>query len=244
VVGLPCHIHAIRKAQLKFPKLKKRIKLLFGLFCASGRSVNGLKTLMGGLNIPLESVMSLKYRGNGWPGKLEIFTSDGEKVLADLENYYPVMCLQNPHRCSLCHDKSAELADLSFGDLWLPEERKNAGAGKSICIVRTEEAASLFDAATRDGIVSQTALNEKELLRAVQPDNKKRLISARMAFCRAIRYKGGAIPEIKATLDDYTLSDFIKALKYYGVQFLCERKLTRSLYLKSRKKYRRIPFEK
>ncbi|MCK9294127.1 MAG: Coenzyme F420 hydrogenase/dehydrogenase, beta subunit C-terminal domain [Desulfobulbaceae bacterium] len=244
VVGLPCHIHAIRKAQLKSPKLKKRIKLSFGLLCASGRSVNGLKTLMRRLDISLDSVLSLKYRGNGWPGKLEVITSDGEKVLVDYKSYYPLMCLHDPHRCSLCHDKSSELADLSFGDLWLPEERKNAGSGKSICIVRNEKAALLFNAAARDGVISKSPLNEKDLLRAIQPDNKKRMLSARLAFCRATRYKGGGIPKIMATLDDYTFSDLLNALKYYGVQSLCKRRLALNLYLRCKLKYRRIPIER
>lgn len=243
VVGLPCHIHAIRKAQLRIPKFKKRIKYLFGLFCASGRSVNGLKTLMDRLGISLDSVISLKYRGNGWPGKLEVLTSDGKKIWAELESYYPFMCLHDPHRCSLCHDKSSELADLSFGDLWLPEERGNAGSGKSVCIIRNEKATLLFDAAVKDGVISQTQMNGQELVRAIQPDNKKRLLSARLAFCRATGYMGGRIPKINATLDKYTSSDLVKALKYYGVQSLCKRRLVLNLYLMSRPKYRRMPFE-
>ena len=240
VVGLPCHIHAIRKAQLKIPKLKKRIKYLFGLFCASGRSLNGLKNLMNQLNIPLSSVSSLKYRGQGWPGKLEVVTINKEQVTVKLEDYYPLMCLHNPYRCSLCHDKSSELADLSFGDLWIPEERATIGHGKSICIVRNKISASLFHSASRDGVISISEIDESEIVRAIQPENKKRLISARIVLCRAVRLRKKGVPIVTASLEKYSFLDLLSAIKYYTVQYICKNNFGLKVYLMSRSKYRKI----
>ena len=236
IVGLPCHIYAARKALQYNKQLKKRILYMFGLFCASGRSFKGLLTLLGQIKIKEDDICKLAYRGNGWPGDLTINTKKGS-IKIPLEEYYPIMCLHNPFRCSLCPDKSSELADISFGDMWLPEERENIGSGKSVCITRSINGHALFEAAVNAKIISATSISENDLIRAIQPENKKKVIRSRINLCQMM---GKSTPTITGELDRSSFFDYCQSIKYYWVQYFCQNNRFLSLYLRSRSKYRQL----
>lgn len=238
VVGLPCHIHAIRKAQKYNKLLRERIIYCFGLFCSSGRTFIGLQALMSKLKVDLSQITSLRYRGAGWPGEMNVKINDGRVLSIGLETYFPLIsCSNNPYRCSLCPDKTAELADLSFGDLWLPEARKNIGHGKSICIVRNQQSEVLVKSAEKDGYISRKQLNSRDVLRAIGYENKKKKISARLFICKLFRKP---VPEIDLFLCQYNVHDIADALKYYLVEILCGNSLLKRLYFLSRSKYRAV----
>lgn len=135
IVGLPCHIHGIRKAEKINRKLKKRIKYHLGIFCNHTPSFKATEFLLKKLNVKKEEVKNIIYRGEGWPGKLKIETKSGGRIL--LSDYWGSGFGQLfvPKRCELCVDHMAELSDISFGDPWLAEfasERK----GKTLIIAR------------------------------------------------------------------------------------------------------------
>jgi coenzyme F420-reducing hydrogenase beta subunit len=68
VVGLPCHIHGIRKAELINEKLKEKIVLHLGIFCSVNRDFLATEYLLQKFNIKKEDVAKLDYRGEGWMG--------------------------------------------------------------------------------------------------------------------------------------------------------------------------------
>ena len=139
VVGLPCHIHGIRKAEMFNKKLKEKIVLHFGIFCSNNRNFLGTEFILQRIGIRKEDVIKLDYRGEGWPGGMSITLKNGNKKFIKLGEYYRPFGLHffTHLRCTLCIDGTCELADISFGDAWLPELADNK-IGVSIIISRSK----------------------------------------------------------------------------------------------------------
>jgi len=239
VVGLPCHIHGLRKAQKRNKTLFDRVVLTIGLFCASGRSFRGLEALLMKLGLDKQDIRSLEFRGNGWPGSLTIETMTGKRIVSALEDYYPYMCCNDPYRCSLCPDKTSEFADISCGDAWIPGFNRENGAGRSICITRSDMGQSIVAQAVSDEAITLSPLADNLLFKSIKTENKKRTISGRRFVCKVL---GNKVPNIHADLLPWGFRDLIEAFKHYSVMLLCSNKRTRGLYFFLRPKYRRIKF--
>lgn len=135
IVGLPCHIHGIRKAEKINKKLRKRIKYHLGIVCNHTPTFKATEFLLEKLNIKKEEIKNISYRGEGWPGNLKIETKSGTILL--LPEYWGSGFGQLfiPKRCNFCVDHMAELSDMSFADPWL-SEFKNEKKGKTLIITR------------------------------------------------------------------------------------------------------------
>ena len=143
VVGLPCHIHGIRKAESLNKNLKQKIAFHLGMFCNHTPNLFGTELLLKRLKVKRDEVTKLDYRGGGWPGYMNI-TKKGENLLLELPDYWAFVGLDFffPIRCLVCSDQTSELADISFGDAWLPGLTDKIG--KSIIIARTGNAEQLL----------------------------------------------------------------------------------------------------
>jgi coenzyme F420 hydrogenase subunit beta len=138
VVGLPCHIEGIRKAEMNIPKLRKRIVLHIGLVCNHTPSFLATEHLLKSRGIRKENVKSIRYRGEGWPGKMRIETDDNVHMIP-LQDYWNSDFGRKfkSERCSLCKDLFCELADISCADAWL-KEYSSDDQGTSIFVVRSK----------------------------------------------------------------------------------------------------------
>ena len=138
VVGLPCHLHGLRKAEKFFPELREKIVLRLGLFCAHTVNFFGTSFLIKKMLIEEDQIVSLDYRGEGWPGSMTIQSRNFCLKLPYLEGwnaYWPIFSsfFFTPIRCAMCPDAINELADISLGDAYLPE-LKHEKEGQSIII--------------------------------------------------------------------------------------------------------------
>ena len=121
VVGLPCHIQGIRKAEILNANLRKRIVLHLGLFCSHNTSFKGTDYLLHHLDINAIDVEEISFRGRGWPGILTIKTKNGKIKEVPYHSYREGLfnlCFFTPQRCLQCVDTTCELSDISFGDAW------------------------------------------------------------------------------------------------------------------------------
>ena len=137
VVGLPCHLHGIRKVEAINKKLKGKIILYLGIFCHHGVNFIGTKFLLRKLGIRKEDIAKFDYRGQGWPGSMLIELKKGNRKSTSHYWTYPALYFFTPDRCMLCSDALADLADISFGDAWLPELYADR-IGSSVIISRTK----------------------------------------------------------------------------------------------------------
>lgn len=136
VVGLPCHVQGLRKAEQINKKLKERVALHLGIFCNHAPNFWGTKLLLQRLKVREDEVIKLDYRGEGYPGSMKISQKSGELLLPDYWSFVGAYFFY-PTRCLLCSDGICELADISFGDAWLPELSDDK-IGRSIVVSKSE----------------------------------------------------------------------------------------------------------
>lgn len=169
LVGLPCHIHGIRKAERHYKILQKRVVFRFGLFCSRTANFFGTEFLLEKMGIRKKHVIELNYRGQGWPGSMSVRLLDGSSFsmpCVGWNAYWPIFSsfLFTPLRCIMCPDHTNELADVSLGDAWLPE-LKHERLGESVIVTRTKAAENLLALMSSEGAVS---------LRPIQPEKVKK----------------------------------------------------------------------
>lgn len=149
VVGLPCHIQAVRKLELLHTGLRKKIVLHLGIFCANNNTYLGTEYFLRNNRIPPNRVRDIRYRAEGWPGKIRITLADDVQTViprATTESkwYRKALFASAFHydfmipRCLLCVDQTCELADIALGDPWLSEYKRSERVGRSFVIVRNQ----------------------------------------------------------------------------------------------------------
>lgn len=145
VVGLPCHIHGIRKAESLNKKLKEKIVLHIGIFCGHTPTFLATDFVLQKFKVDKNNIKVLDYRGQGWFGGMSIKLKGSNNRSIPYFNYWDkgFGLYFYPRRCSLCIDGTAELADISFGDAWLPQFKKDK-IGTSILISRTRLAKEIL----------------------------------------------------------------------------------------------------
>jgi coenzyme F420 hydrogenase subunit beta len=163
VVGLPCHIHAIRKIQqLNTPsRIAKAVTLCIGIFCGSQNYYEGTRHFLAewfGIE-NLSDVQSLEYSA-GWPESSMVGRrKDGRRLTAPRRDALSLyISLFRRDRCSMCIDFAADLADISIGRYWgeagTPEDRR-----RSSFLVRSTNGESLMKQAVQEGAVAVGALD-------------------------------------------------------------------------------------
>jgi coenzyme F420 hydrogenase subunit beta len=170
VVGLPCHISGIRKAEAVSQILRERISLHLGIFCSHTATFRGTEFLLRKLGIRKEEVAEISYRGGGWPGGVTIKLKNGGARF--IPNQSPLWntifsgFFFTPSGCLFCNDVTNELSDVSFGDPWLPEIMAAGKTGQSLVISRSEQGEALLHAASSKGAIELSALDAKDAIKS------------------------------------------------------------------------------
>lgn len=192
VVGLPCHIHGVRKAMSINKKLRERIGLTFGLMCSYNRNFLATEYVLQRLGIKKEDVTKLDYRGEGYLGSMQVILKDGTKKSIPFVEYYNrwLRSFFFLPRCTLCIDHTCELADISFGDNWLPEFQDES-IGSSIIISRTKPAEDLLATASSIGSVELSNVDYSKVVQSKRGAllRKKNYIVSRMALLKFLGKK-------------------------------------------------------
>jgi coenzyme F420 hydrogenase subunit beta len=190
VVGLPCHLHGIRKSERINQKLKERIVLHLGIFCATTISFLGTELFINRLGLKKTDIVRMDYRGNGWPGSLIIELKGNIKKQIEpfgkcLDSTFQAFA---PWRCKLCIDHAAELADISLGDAWLPEIISQDKTGTSIIVTRNQPGEELLKNALNDKIIRVDRVKVDDVKRSQGHFvRKKFFIIGRFKLSRTLR---------------------------------------------------------
>ncbi|MGQ9722453.1 MAG: Coenzyme F420 hydrogenase/dehydrogenase, beta subunit C-terminal domain [Candidatus Jordarchaeum sp.] len=214
-VGLPCHIHAIRKMEKNSKKLKNRIVLHLGLLCHYSPTFTGTNVLLKKIGVSKNEVDKLSYRGEGWPGSVLVKMKDGgEKRLPFTEALGVLFSgFFIPWRCTMCFDGASELADLSFGDAWL-QETSGDKIGSSLIISRNEIGEGLLQVAKSKRVIRVQEIGRDKVLKMCSRiiAFKKKQIMARLKLLSLI---GKNHPEYHTkTLKPSVLSYFKGIFQY------------------------------
>ena len=232
VVGLPCHIHGLRKYELLRKTLRRKIVLQIGLFCGYSSDFASLDFLASRAGLAsFAQVDWVNFRAGEWPGHVALRTKDGREVAMSRAERDLVSMLHMPTRCVTCPDQTSELADLAVGDAWLPEllgaEPRRWSA---VVIARPSRGHDVLRLAEHKGAIrtreveaDKVAQSQKNLL-----VYKKRGMQARL---RVLPLFGYGTPNFGAgwRLERSRLLDYFGALAFVAVNRLVVRPAIRRL---------------
>jgi len=214
VVGLPCQIKGIRKAEMLDEKLRDKIAIHIGLFCSHTVNFIGTDLLLRRMGICRDDIVSLRYRGGGWPGDMSVKLRNGNEIKLPYRDYWNGLFgafFFTPVCCTVCADATNELADLSVGDPWLPELRVGH-EGWSLVVVRTEVGQRYLDLA-RDYGYLHTQRIHSSAVKTAQLYNlifKKRALGTRIHFLHSLKRTKYLVPSQFADWNvRYYLSTFL-----------------------------------
>ncbi len=145
-VGIPCYVKSIRLAQ-KAGYLEN-IKFCISLLCGHMKSAAFAENLAWQVGVSPKNLKSIDFRVkspkyNADKYLIEVITDDDKKIL---EQNFELFGSNWGHgffkhkACDFCDDLSGELADVTFGDAWLPKYVSDY-QGTNIVISRS----NLFD---------------------------------------------------------------------------------------------------
>lgn len=153
VVGIPCQIHGLRKAQEIDKRLRERIVFCIGLYCGRTPSLRAAGFIMRRAGYDPQRVSEMRHRqGKPYPGKYYLKLKSGEEVCLDDKFKLPGfggLLFMDSSRCTLCPDRLNELSDISVGDnAAFPGE--DAPKGPSSVIVRSAMCQEMMDELLRE----------------------------------------------------------------------------------------------
>ena len=204
LVGLPCHVHGWRMAARLDPRLEAAIRYSFGLFCGGLPTWRALEYFLRHRGVRLSNVRAIRFRSGGWPGAMRVLLKDGREYTFAKRPpaRHPLAILRRnaafgshhfrPLRCLTCCDVTAELADASFGDPWLPGFLAAGGPGQTVIVTRSQQAEELVDRAVAAERVAVEPLGIEEVIRSQSSQIRSRkALSANLA---AVSFVGRGAP--------------------------------------------------
>lgn len=217
VVGLPCHIHGIRKAEQCIPTLARQIRYRISIACSLDFSFQGTLRFLKTLGVSPEEVDVFQYRGRGWPGSALVRLKDGSERTVPYPECYGQLSPYSLRRCTLCSDMLGELSDLTCGDAWVPEIMRADQSGSSFVVSRTPEGEELLERAASKEVVELSELDRQKLL-ASQGHAlfKKRKLKARMHL---FKLAGQSVPTYQQKLLDPIRGDYLHMMKFYAARY-------------------------
>jgi len=197
-VGKPCDIAGAASLAQRDADIRDKVGLTVSIFCAGTPSLAGTRALIRHLGLADDSqVLAVKYRGEGWPGRMSVDYRDAETgqhrqaSTSYSDGWGNVLQKHRQWRCQLCADHLGDHADLSIGDPWYRPIQSD-DAGQSLVIVRTERGRRILQQAMETGVV-QLERRSVATLAASQPnlEQTKGMVFGR---CLTARLSGAAAP--------------------------------------------------
>lgn len=161
-IGKPCDIAAIRNLQKEYPQIKERILYCLAIFCAGMPSYNATEKAISTFNHK-GTPISLRYRGDGWPGYFTVAYSDGSTFkMTYNDSWGKILGRDLGFRCKICADGIGLLADIASGDAWHTKDGYpdfTESDGRNFCFVRTHKGKQIFEDAIKQGYIEDEELN-------------------------------------------------------------------------------------
>lgn len=198
-IGKPCDVAAAQRAGELRPKLAANLGLTVAFFCAGVPSTRGTLDLLKSVGVENpERILSLRYRGDGWPGAWTVRFLDENDVERErslsYDDSWGFLEKYRQWRCYLCPDHTGEFADIAVGDPWY--RKPVAGEpGRSLILARTRRGLAIIEAARAAGYLALEN-SEPDLLPRSQPNLlvTRGVLWARLRVLRAL---GAAVPSYR-----------------------------------------------
>ena len=222
VVGLPCHIQGIRKATQINKSLSNKI-ICFGLICNHSPNSDATRLLLEKFEINIDDVKKINWRGNGWPGGVIINMKDGKENF--IPSYTAWKILNRPEfwslRCTICTDTLCELADISFGDAWLPKYVSTDKIGTNIIVARTKLGDDMLNSASDNKEIELEKSSPNDLINS-QKGNlyfKKNCYKSKEFILKLFKLD---LPRYEQTLPRASVVSHIYTINFYARYLLAK----------------------
>ncbi len=168
VVMTPCMLAALDHIMQDDRQIREKIYIKLGLYCSGSHDIALSNMVLDKLNIPLDDAKRLYYRRGHWRGLSSVVYRDGSEY--EFSYTHTLCAYKNAYffektSCMSCKDHFASHADISFGDIWLKEMKKNPIKYNSI-ITYTVTGEHLLRSAVESGAVEIQDMVEKDLIRS------------------------------------------------------------------------------
>jgi coenzyme F420 hydrogenase subunit beta len=213
-IAKPCDVAGAQRARKLRPALDRNLAITVAFFCAGTPSTNGTLAMLKAMGVDdPSSLVSLRYRGNGWPGLATAIARnpDGSEKRGELtyaQSWGNILTKHVQWRCRLCADHTGEFADIAVGDPWYREIQPGE-SGSSLIVVRTERGARFVQDAIARGFLVAAPV-DPALLPASQPSLLKtrgsmwgRLAGIKLIGGRTPRYS--RLPTFRFFLSELSL---------------------------------------
>nr|WP_319374725.1 Coenzyme F420 hydrogenase/dehydrogenase, beta subunit C-terminal domain [uncultured Methanobacterium sp.] len=215
VVGLPCHIHGIRNAEMMNKTLREKIVLHLGIFCSHTDTFWQTDSLLSKWGIGPKEVQEINYRGDGWPGNMTITLKNGKRKSIPYSEAISQhnLWVNALFRCLFCPDLTAEMSDMSFGDPWIPEIIEAENKGQSIVVSRTENSENILTEVVVEGYIQLDDLSAGLVKKSGHMmESKKKDVKTRFLIRRMFRKE---IPYYEIELQKPSFKNYLRAIFVY-----------------------------
>lgn len=153
-----------------------------------------------GFAIIFMAIVSLKYRGDGWPDYFHAVWQDGSEFkLTYNESWGKVLGRQVGFRCKICPDGIGMLADIAVGDSWATKNGYpdfTESEGKCFVMVRTPKGVEFMKKADEAGYIVRNTLDVSKIaeMQPYQYNRRKlegwRLVPVQIFSGFMLKFKG------------------------------------------------------
>lgn len=177
ITALPCFAKTLKALSLSDPELQGKIKYVIGLFCGHLKSKWYAEMAAWGANADPAKMLGVDFRGKS-PLKSAAAkeyrvteqTVEGEVVErkafeSDLFGTNWGHGFLKYSACDFCDDVAAENADLTVGDVWLPQYTSD-WRGTSLVVVRSRELDGILRAGAQSGELQLETLTEYQVVQS------------------------------------------------------------------------------
>lgn len=158
-IGKPCDVAAVAKICRLRPELGEKIGLTIAFFCAGTPSTQGTLEMLRRMGVvdPAQA-LSLRYRGQGWPGMAAVVYQDDhgaiqQRQLTYEQSWGEILQKYRQWRCYICPDHIGEYADIAVADAW-HRSISDYQPGLSVILGRTKRGLEIVHRAQSDGYLS------------------------------------------------------------------------------------------
>jgi coenzyme F420 hydrogenase subunit beta len=172
ISGVPCFIKALRRLAARRHEINERIIFTVGLVCGHLKTTGFGECLAWQAGIEPSNIKSMDFRHklNSGPASKYAFMARSKNGKHDI--VIPMTKLLGRdwgmgffklNACEFCDDVTAETADVSIGDAWLPEYIDDC-QGTNVVVVRCPMTKAMIEAAIEDGRLALSPVSPEQVV--------------------------------------------------------------------------------
>lgn len=216
-VGLPCHIQAITNLRKLNKNIDSKVFMTISIVCGKTPTTNAYRYIANKNGIDYDSIISVKNRGEGWPGYMTIKHEKGEYRISYKSNMSMGMVLSSPFMCNpgclSCVDGVGITADMSVCDAWNEKYTKQESDGWNFVLAKTKLALQYLT----NSEITQYIHLEDETIEHFYSANKRVIEKSKVG--NKLRQKGNKItPDTyKLNLKESVYVTIMKFIRKHGI---------------------------